>query len=198
MGYQFPLARWVMTCTTFTASRWVRALGVLGVAFALGFGAVASADPEAAPASTTTAAALATAPTRVSLSAGWVFVEAPVDHSGQKIETEVLDSLHDELLKVLASVLGKDGTVTTKSDAKVLVQVEVTDFHMRNQASRWMLGGLSGKDYITSKVSTVDPATNATLFTTDVKTATANQYKGQDSIAKSHGDDIAKALSAAK
>jgi hypothetical protein len=44
----------------------------------------------------------------------------------------------------------------------------------------------------------VDPAKNATLFTTEVKTSTANQYKGQDSIARMHADEIAKALSAAK
>lgn len=117
-------------------------------------------------------------------SARSVFVETPVDHSGKTIEAEVLTSLHDKL----ASALGKSKKIVAKPDAQVLVQIDVTDFHMRSQASRWMLGGMSGEDYITSKVTLVDAANNATLFTTEVKTSTANQYRGQDSIARMHAD----------
>ena len=98
--------------------------------------------------------------------------------------TDWLTSLHDEL----ASALRKSEKVVAKPDAKVLLQIDVMDFHMRNQGSRWMLGGMSGKDYITSKVTLVDTANNATLFTTEVKTSTANQYRGQDSIARLHAD----------
>lgn len=170
----------------------IRALWVLGVILALGYGVGASADtsmpvatPEPAPAS-------------VSLAESSVFVETPVDQSGKKIEAEVLNSLHDELVSVLAAAVGKNKMVAAKADARVLVQVDVTDFHMRNQASRWMLGSMSGKDYITSKVTLVNAATNATLFTTEVKTSTANQYKGQDSIARMHADEIGKALAVAK
>ena len=76
----------------------------------------------------------------------------------------------------------------------MLVHVEVVDFHMRNQASRWMLGAMSGKDYITSKVSLTDAVSNATLSSVEVKTSTANQYRGQNSIARLHADEIAKAL----
>jgi Domain of unknown function (DUF4410) len=156
------------------APRLVRALCVFGVALSLCYGEAASADA-------------------ASGSERLVLVEAPVDHSGKTIEAEVLTSLHDEL----ASALGKSDKVAGKLDAQVLVQIEVTDFHMRNQASRWMLGGMSGKDYITSKVTVVDTARNATLFTTEVKTSTANQYRGQDSIARMHADEIAKALATA-
>jgi hypothetical protein len=119
-----------------------------------------------------------------------IYVEAPEDHSGKSIESEVLGSLHDEL----ASVLGKSQKVVAKQDAQVVVHVDVIDFHMRNQASRWMLGAMSGKDYITSKVSLVDAQNNATLSTVEVKSSTANQYRGQDSIARMHADEIAKAL----
>jgi hypothetical protein len=119
-----------------------------------------------------------------------ICVEAPEDHSGKSVESEVLGSLHDEL----ASELGKSRKVVAKPEAQVLVHIEVVDFHMRNQASRWMLGAMSGKDYITSKVSLIDAVSNATLASVEVKTSTANQYRGQDSIARLHADEIAKAL----
>ena len=119
-----------------------------------------------------------------------VFVEPPEDHSGKQIESDVLGSLHDEL----TSALGKSQKVVAKPEASVLVHIEVVDFHMRNGASRWMLGAMSGKDYITSKVSLIDAVSNAILSSVEVKTSTANQYRGENSIARLHADEIAKAL----
>jgi hypothetical protein len=119
-----------------------------------------------------------------------VYVEPPEDHSGKQIESDVLGSLHDEL----TSALGKSQKVVAKPEASVLVHIEVVDFHMRNGASRWMLGAMSGKDYITSKVSLIDAVSNATLSSVEVKTSTANQYRGENSIARLHADEIAKAL----
>ncbi|MGH9643001.1 MAG: DUF4410 domain-containing protein [Terriglobales bacterium] len=153
-----------------SARDWLRSLGTFWLAAYLAYSAMAGADTRS------------------------IFVDVQEDHSGKAIEAEVLTSLHDEL----ATALGKSGKVVAKPEAQVLVHVEVVDFHMRNQASRWMLGAMSGKDYITSKVSLIDASNNATLSTTEVKTSTANQYRGQDSIARMHADEIAKALSDAK
>jgi hypothetical protein len=119
-----------------------------------------------------------------------LYIEAPQDHSGKSLESDVLGSLHDEL----ASELGKSHKVVARPDAQVLVQVEVTDFHMRAGASRWMLGAMSGKDFIISKVTLIDAGNNATLTSFEVKTSTANQWRGENSIARLHAQEIAKAL----
>jgi len=164
-----------MLNTSVGARGLLRAFWALGVvALSLGYDSVVSADTAGSQRS--------------------VYVETPEDHSGKSLEAEVLTSLHDELV----SVLGKSQKVVAKPDAQVLVHIDVIDFHMRNQASRWMLGAMSGKDYITSTVNLVDAASNATLSSTEVKTSTANQYRGQDSIARMHADEIAKALASAK
>jgi hypothetical protein len=84
--------------------------------------------------------------------------------------------------------------LSTKADAQALVEVEIIDFHMRNQASRWMLGAMSGKDFIKSKISLVEPGTGAILLSFEVTTSTANQWRGQNSIARLHAEEIAKAL----
>jgi hypothetical protein len=47
-----------------------------------------------------------------------------------------------------------------------------------------MLGAMSGKDYINSKVSLIDAVSNAILSSVEVKTSTANQYRGE---IQSHG-----------
>jgi hypothetical protein len=57
-----------------------------------------------------------------------------------------------------------------------------------------MLGAMSGKDYITSKVSLLEAASGATLFSTQVTTSTANQWRGENPIARLHAHEIAKAL----
>jgi Domain of unknown function (DUF4410) len=120
-----------------------------------------------------------------------VYVEAPEDHSGKSLDSDVLGSLHD----TLASELAKAGKVSaTKADAQVFVHVEVVDFHMRAGAARWMLGALSGKDFIRSKVTLVDAANATMLSTFEVTTSTANQYRGESSIARLHAAEIAKAF----
>jgi hypothetical protein len=119
-----------------------------------------------------------------------LFVEAPEDHSGKSMDTDVLSSLHDEL----QSELVKSEKIAAKPDAQVLVHVEVTDFHMRNGASRWMLGAMSGKDSITSKVSLLDASNGTMLYSTQITTSTANQWRGEGSIARLHAREIAKTL----
>jgi hypothetical protein len=120
-----------------------------------------------------------------------LYVEPPVDHSGKALDNDVLSSLHE----ALESELGKGGrNLSTKADAQALVEVEIIDFHMRNQASRWMLGAMSGKDFIKSKISLVEPGTGAILLSFEVTTSTANQWRGQNSIARLHAEEIAKAL----
>jgi Domain of unknown function (DUF4410) len=119
-----------------------------------------------------------------------LFVEAPEDHSGKSIEPDVLSSLHDEL----QAELGKSEKIAEKSDAQVLIHVEVTDYHFRNQASRWMLGAMSGKDSISSKVSLIEASSGATLYSTQVTTSTANQWRGEGSIARLHAREIVKTL----
>jgi hypothetical protein len=119
-----------------------------------------------------------------------VYVEAPEDHSGKSLDSDVLGSLHDEL----ASELGQSQKVVAKPEAQMLVHIEVVDFHMRAGASRWMLGAMSGKDFITSRVTLIDAGNKATLSSVEVKTSTANQWRGESSIARLHAQEIAKEL----
>ena len=119
-----------------------------------------------------------------------LYVEQPNDESGKHMDSDVLGSLHD----ALESELGKSHRLTGKPDAQAVVHVEITEFHMRNQASRWMLGAMSGKDFIRSKVSLVEPGSGATLLSVEVATSTANQWRGQDSIARLHAHEIANTL----
>ena len=119
-----------------------------------------------------------------------LYIEPPEDHSGKSLATDILGSLHDEL----ESELGKAQKVSAKPDAQVLVHVEVIDFNMRSGFNRWALGAMSGKDSITSKVSLVEARNGATLLSIQVTTSTANQWRGENSIARLHAQEIAKAL----
>ena len=119
-----------------------------------------------------------------------LYVEAPEDHSGKSMEADVLGSLHDGL----ESELAKSQKVAAKQDAQVLIHVEVIAYHMRSGGSRWVLGALSGKDSITSKVSIIEAASGATLISVQVTTSTANQWRGENSIARLHAQEIAKDL----
>jgi hypothetical protein len=119
-----------------------------------------------------------------------LYVEQPEDESGKHLDNDVLGSLHE----ALESELGNGHRLTAKPDAQALVRVEVTEFHMRNQASRWMLGAMSGKDFIKSRISLVEPGSGATLLSFEVTTSTTNQWRGQDSIARLHAKEIATSL----
>jgi hypothetical protein len=75
------------------------------------------------------------------------------------------------------------------------INIIVTDYRMRSNMSRVMLGALAGKDGVESHVTVMDPVTGEVVGESTVSTFNVTAVEGMDDVAEMHAEEIAKFVS---
>lgn len=87
------------------------------------------------------------------------------------------------------SLHGVDGNSTHA------VQIQITEYRMRGNATRFMFGVLAGKDGVTSNLKVYERASGSLAAEADVSTFNSTAVGGADMVAQMHGKAIAEFLS---
>ena len=80
------------------------------------------------------------------------------------------------------------------SDPEFYIDIAITNYRMRGDIARFMLGVFAGKDGVESIVSIRDPKTEELAGETDVSTYNITAIGSMDEIARMHAEEIAKFL----
>jgi Domain of unknown function (DUF4410) len=80
------------------------------------------------------------------------------------------------------------------SDPEFYIDIAITNYRMRSDVARFMLGMFAGKDGVESTVSIRDSKTEELAGETDVSTFNITAIGSMDEIARMHAEEIAKFL----
>jgi hypothetical protein len=95
----------------------------------------------------------------------------------------------------LKAELAKPHLLTNEnSDPEFYIDIVITNYRMRGDVARFMLGMFAGKDGVESTVSIRDPKTEELDGETDVSTFNITAIGSMDEIARMHAEEIAKFL----
>jgi len=107
-----------------------------------------------------------------------------------EVSDEALEIMNERLRAQLADCL-LDGSVDVPHK---VIEIQVTDYYMRNGAVRFMVGIMAGVDHIVSTVTITDAFTNETIAEFDVESKNPSAWGSSRGLIEDHIDQIVKYL----